>query len=189
MSSSRSGSRRQPRARSSADVYRFGALDVRGHAVHAEGWRALQNRIRSGAQIDAREHVDGLVASAPDQEPLGRHAVQGRKARDEGLRLRLGIAVEAAGRRIPRGAPRGFVRMQPRERRQPGGMRVGLQIDDLGPREREHGIHGARSSRAARRMRTEAACASSPSSLAKVHATSPIPASPAGESSCTVMRF
>ena len=46
------------------DLEHARALDVRRHLVHAEGRRALQDRIRAGAQIDPRQQIDGLVAPA-----------------------------------------------------------------------------------------------------------------------------
>ena len=64
----RSGSRPSRARAPSGTSTTLGALDVRGHPVHAEGRRALQDRILSGAQINARQQVDGLVAAAAHQQ-------------------------------------------------------------------------------------------------------------------------
>ena len=54
----------------------LGALDARRNLVHAEGGAALQNRIAAGAQINARQEIDGFVAAAGREHLLGRNAVE-----------------------------------------------------------------------------------------------------------------
>jgi hypothetical protein len=51
------------------------ALNARGDLVHAEGRRALHDRVDAGAQEYPRQHVDRLVAAARCEQIRGSHAV------------------------------------------------------------------------------------------------------------------
>src|SRR6185437_8079657 len=52
------------------------ALDARGHGVHAEGRRADQYRILTGATVAAYQQIDRLIAAAAHQQLLCRHTVE-----------------------------------------------------------------------------------------------------------------
>ena len=45
-----------------------GALDARGHGVHAEGGRADEHRVLAGAAVAADQQVDGLIAAAAGEQ-------------------------------------------------------------------------------------------------------------------------
>src|ERR1700691_2577855 len=69
-------------------------LNVRGRLVHPEGRYALQYRIRSGAQIDARQQIDGLVAAVGREHASRGDLVQRGQAFHQRLGLRLGVTIE-----------------------------------------------------------------------------------------------
>src|SRR5258708_27953957 len=82
-----------------------GALDPRRDLVHAEGGRALQNRIGAGTQIDARQEIDVFIAAVRLEHARGRYAVDSAQALDEGPRLGVRLTMEACRRGVARGTP------------------------------------------------------------------------------------
>ena len=171
-------------------------LDARGHLIHAEGRYALQYRIGAGAQVDARQQIDGFVAPMGREQATRRHLVQCGEALEQRRRLRFGIAVESGGGGIAGRPPRRLIGMQSGHRRQPGGVRIRLEAEYFRSRQREHRIHEHRAlergalferiqaDRHGRGMRVQPFEVRQHS--ARFRST---PEGPAGVSSCTVMRF
>ena len=164
------------------------ALDPRGDRVHAKGGWGDQHRIAPTPRVAPGQKIDGLVASAAGEHRVGVHLVELRQPLGEFVRVRLGVAVEPCLARVQRRAPRQLVGVQAHQPRLPGGMLIGLQRQDLRPRDTgDPGHAAAPPASAARRTLTAAACASRPSSRASVIATGPRAARPAALSSCTLM--
>ena len=96
------------------------AAELRIETVHAEGGRAVDDRV-AGAQKNAAQVVQQLIRAMPSQDHLGRraHIRAQRRAQVTLLRIRVDV-VERKGRQRLAHSRRGAIRVF-----------VGVQLDDL----------------------------------------------------------
>ena len=163
------------------------ALQACADHVHAEHRRRHHDGVLSGHAQRAHQQVDGLVAAAPDQQLLRRHAINLRQARAKRGWLRIRIAA-AATLPVGRIGPRRFVGVQPHLATQgfAAGRLVAREIAQVRTHQGQDAAHAAA---LRNRSATAWACAPSPSARASVKAQSPMAAMPARLADCTLTKF
>src|SRR6202011_5611809 len=98
-------------------------------------WRTHDHGVASRAAEGASEKVNGLVATASDEDCLRRNPVQLGEPFDQLAWLRLGVPVESRNGFIASRTPRQLIGVEALESGLPGGVLVSLQGHDVWARE------------------------------------------------------